>query len=504
MTALDVQHVEITLGVRSTCSHSLVRTLLRSLTCLVLSGLSLNLLASRVAGDELMIGASSISITPQLPVALSGQMRTRIARNVESPVTATALALESRDGTRMLEQAIFVSCDLVNIPQEVRDGVREKLKGQASDFDLTKLILSATHTHTAPVMRNDQYEIPAEVMQPPAYIEFLTQQLAHVAAAAWAKRAPGAVGWGLGHAVVAYNRRVTFTDGSAAMYGNTNRPNFHALEDTEDHGVEVLFFWDKDQKLIATAINVACPSQVVEGRSAVNADFWHEVRELLQARHGKDVLVLGWTGAAGDQSPRPMFRKSAEERMQKLRGLTPLSEAAHRILQAWEEAYAGARQEIHSNAVLSHKTETIDLPQRLITTDEYAQAQSRIAAVAKEPDNRWRLRWHGSVMERYQQQQAGKAQPYQMELHVLRIGDIGIATNDFELFTAYGIQMKARSPALQTFVIQLAGPGTYLPTAKAIAGGGYSAIPESNLVGPEGGKVLVDRTVELLHELWPK
>lgn len=59
-------------------------------------------------------------------------MRTRIDRTVESPVTATALALESRDGKRVLDQVIAVSCDLVNIPQEVRDGVRENLKRHAS------------------------------------------------------------------------------------------------------------------------------------------------------------------------------------------------------------------------------------------------------------------------------------------------------------------------------------------------------------------------------------
>jgi hypothetical protein len=72
--------------------------------------------------------------------------------------------------------------------------------------------------------------------------------------------------------------------------------------------------------------------------------------------------------------------------------------------------------------------------------------------------------WEQAVVDRYQQQQAGETKPYAMELHVIRLGDVAIATNSFELFADYGIQMKARSKALQTFVIQLAGPGTYLPT----------------------------------------
>ena len=90
-----------------------------------------------------------------------------------------------------------------------------------------------------------------------------------------------------------------------------------------------------------------------------------------------------------------------------------------------------------------------------------------------------------------------------MELHVIRLGDVAICTNPFELYTDFGLQIKARSKALQTFVIQLAGTsGKYVPTEKAVEGGSYSAGINSNLVGPEGGQVLVDRTVEAINSLW--
>ncbi len=80
---------------------------------------------------------------------------------------------------------------------------------------------------------------------------------------------------------------------------------------------------------------------------------------------------------------------------------------------------------------------------------------------------------------------------------------MAIASNQFELFTDYGVQMKARSPAVQTFVIQLAGPGTYLPTERAVRGGGYSAVIQSSRVGPNGGQALVDQTVAAIKQLWP-
>ena len=44
----------------------------------------------------------------------------------------------------------------------------------------------------------------------------------------------------------------------------------------------------------------------------------------------------------------------------------------------------------------------------------------------------------------------------------------------------------------------------YVPTARALEGGGYSAIVEQSLVGPAGGQALVERTVETINQLWRK
>ena len=484
----------------------LIATPSRSLCSIVtVAALSIASAFVECRAAELHVGGATVSITPDRPVALAGQMHTRIARDVESPVTATVLALESRDGDKVLDQAVLISCDLVAIDAAVLGRIRRQLKDRLPGLDVRKLVVNATHTHTAPVMKEGDYEIPKDgVMQPAEYAEFLTARVAEAAMKAWESRKPGRAGWGLGHAVVAQNRRSVYADGRAQMYGPTERPDFRGIEGSEDQGVEVLFFWNREGTLLATAVNVACPSQEVEGGSAVNADFWHDVRESLRSRHGKDLIVLGWTGAAGDQSPHLMYRKRAEERMRALRGLTRLQELSRRIVAAWEEAYEGARKEQHPDAVLTHKVATIELPARVVSEAEAAEARSKVETLSREPRNRRLVVWHGDVVDRFERQEAGSVEPFAMELHVIRLGDVAIATNVFELFTEFGIQIKARSRALQTFVIQLAGPGSYVPTSRAARGGGYSAIAESNLVGPEGGQVLADRTVELINSLWPE
>jgi len=93
-------------------------------------------------------------------------------------------------------------------------------------------------------------------------------------------------------------------------------------------------------------------------------------------------------------------------------------------------------------------------------------------------------------------------------VHAIRLGDVAFATNRFEFYLDYGLRIEARSPARQTFVVQLVAggeyTGTYLPTARSVAGGSYGAGAYCNEVGPEGGQQLVEHTLRMLNELWPE
>ena len=457
--------------------------------------------AAAPQAGELLAGWAAANITPDRPVALAGQMYTRISKSVHDPVTATALALESRGPGA--GQAIMISCDLVAIAPEVEAALREKLHQQLPTFDTARLILNATHTHTAPETRDGRYEIPPGVMQPSEYRVFLVDRLAGAAVEAWRGRKPAGVSWGVGQAVVGHNRRAVYADGSARMYGKTDRPEFRKLEGYEDHGVEMLFLWDPHDTLTGVVINVACPSQVLESQSYISADFWHDVRKAVKQRHG-DVFVFAMTGAAGDQSPHLLFRRRAEERVRERLGLSETEDIARRIADAVGSVLPAARTDIRHSVPFVHKVQDLRLPPRRIAAAEAELAKQEYERLMKLPGtDRTRyslLNRAKDVMDRYARQD--DAPDYEMKLHAIRLGDIAIATNPFELFLDYGIQMQARSRAEQTFVLQLAGAGTYLPTAQAIRGGHYSAEPASNSVGPEGGQVLVDRTVEAINSMW--
>jgi hypothetical protein len=480
---------------------------------LVIAGFLVNILLSSQGGlaAELLVGTAVADITPTGPVAVSGQFHLRIAKTVETPITANVIALESREEGLSRDVAIMVSCDLLYIPSELLELVRKVVRERLPDLDTKKLFLNGTHTHTAPVLLLDKYPIPGEgVIQVEQYRSFLTQRLADAIVQAWNRRRAGSVTWGLSHAVVAYNRRAVYADGSARMYGKTNIAEFRNLEGYEDHDVNTLFFWNDLGRLVATVVNVSCPSQEVESRSAVNADFWHPVRKALRVRYGEQLCILAWTGASGDQSPHLMYRRAADERMRRLRGLDRLDEIARRIVKAVDDAYQTVKNDRHTDVPLIHKIDTIQLPMRLVTKTEYIEAKAAVekaaASIEQNPQAAMReyrrKKWYEMTVNRFNRQRTDPKPTYEMELHVLRLGDVVVCTNSFELFTDYGIRMKARSKAVQTFVVQLVGPGTYLPTEKAIRGGHYSAVVHSSLVGPKGGNVLVERTVNIINSLW--
>jgi len=216
----------------------------------------------------LRIGWAIEDITPEGPVSLQGQYYERISEHVQSPLKVTAFAIESIDENAKKEQAIMVSIDAVKYTGSLQDSLKSMIKDQIPDFDINKLILNITHTHssfdTGPASK---------------YRKMLLERLSKVTIAAWHNRKPGGISRELRYAVVGHNRRVEYADGSTEMYGSTDREDFMGMEGPEDSGVDMLFCWDLNSKLTGIVMNVSCPAQVTEAKYYVSSDYWGEVRQ---------------------------------------------------------------------------------------------------------------------------------------------------------------------------------------------------------------------------------
>jgi hypothetical protein len=444
----------------------------------------------------------------------------------------TALAISP--GEDAANSVIFVSCDTIGIPTYVIDETRKKIASRNKNFPVKNLVLNATHTHNAPDTRPGSYDYgsrPKKELKgfigPEAYREFLIDKIAEAALESWNNRQEGSVAWGIGFAVVGHNRRAVYLKDfserpgfqqspgdkieiNARMYGKTNDPWFSHIEGYEDHSVQFLFTFDQHKKLTGSLINLACPSQMVSPLSPlqISADFWHEVRVALREKYGQNLFILPQCAAAGDQSPHLLLNKKAEERRLKLKGLDSCQEIAGRIACAFDETLSWAKKEVQSNPPVRHVTRMIDLPKQKVTQEEYEQNKLWIKQLQTQPEKPTTHRFIErcrKLVDAYEEQQKNLNCVQPVEIHGVRLGDIAFATNPFELFLDYGIRIQARSPAAQTFIVQLAGRGiknggSYLPTERALKGGGYSAC--YNVVGSEAGRVLVEETLKAITELW--
>ncbi len=492
--------------------------------------------------NNIKIGWGEVSLVPEgKKVSLSGQFYERISDEVETPISVTALAIESGD-----DQAIFCSCDLVSTNHWLLLAVRERL-ATIPGFPVDKVITSAIHTHTSlsyltksdspdsslkeleKLMPGVKYESLApydgdDLLQGEEAFNFVADRIAKAAKLAWDNRTEGMYAAGFGRAAVGMCRRVCYNDGSAKMWGDTNTATFTELEGGNDSGIELLFTFTPDKKLTGVIANVACPAQVLEHRSFISSDYFGKVRGMLREKFGDDIFLLSICSPAGDQCPRDLVRwvdpeapindpnivrenasnHRADPSMFDIKGCNLIARRiTNEIVYAYEDI-----EEYVSEAEFKHKVITLDMPIRRVTPKETEAAIKAITDFAKEnagksinfKDNA-RMHVHAGVVARSKTQERMDAIP--IEFHVLRLGDVAFATSPYELFLDYGNQIRARSKAAQTFLIQLScGSYGYLPTEKAERGSHYSAYVSSGTAGHEGGDLLVRKTLTEINEMF--
>lgn len=420
---------------------------------------------------SLYIGWAVADITPQKPVALIGNTGKTISESVMDPLKAVVLAIEAKSTN---EQAIMVSCDLLFIRRQTQQKLQSLIKNRLPDFDSSKLFMNAIHTHAGPGVIDGEffgmYDVSRDegVMKPSEYEEFLIRQIIEAVVKAWKSKQEGGFSWGLGNAVLGHNRRTVQFDGTSRMYG-VNDPGFYHYEGTQDDRAQFLFFWDKNKNLTGILINTVATAQAGGTGKNISPDFYHDVRENLRKKYGDNIFVFIQVGAGGDITPvaHEFTYRRAESEMLKRKGLTFKQELANRLSNAVEEVMPWVKDYIEYNPVFKHRVVNVEIP------------------VKDPPDNPFYMVDHVNPAE----------------FHVLRLGDIAIASNPFELFIDYGILIKAQSKAILTFLVQLSCHHSgYLPTKRAEKGGGYSS--DKYLVGEKGGLVLVKETVKEINKLW--
>lgn len=504
--------------------------------------------------ETVKIGWGRRDLTMEGPVCIPGQMHVRLSRGIMDPLYATALCVDGGEGQKAV---IFCSLDLITLGKNIVKETARRCKERHPEMPADAIILNATHTHSSIDYWSEEVVTPdgKKAITGPAVYEHVVGNIVDACCEAWTSRKPGGIAYGYGFAVAGNSRRVCYmndrslnpdpmssaVDGFAAMYGNTRKDDFSHYEAGSDHFLNAMYTFDENDKLTGMLLNVPCPSQAAGGLEVLSADYWHNVREMAKVEFGEDIKIVTQCAAAGDMAPRILhYIKAQRRRMQLKYGMeydpancsnylssdyinkttAERMDIAERIVQGAKEIYQWAKKDIRHTVAVDHESKVLELERRKVTQKEvddslraleYLEDFDPVTPDMDEDQARARLSRKKSIMNRHRRtikrfEEQAENPYHSMLTHVCRIGDIAFATNQFELYIDYMHRMQARSPFLQTFVVQMAGTegSGYLATKRGVENKGYSASIHCGTVGYEGGQQLVEETLAILNEMKAK
>jgi len=244
-------------------------------------------------------GVASAVITPDEPMWMAGYAsRTKPSEGKIHDLNAKALVLQDEQGTRL----VIVTVDLLGIPRPTRDWLEAQVKHRYK-ISPDALLLSASHTHSGPVVREAQYSIygntvyglsPEQIEQSNRYIENLQQKVLELIGQAIENLAPAKLGYTHARAGFAMNRRLP------SETGVRNSPN---PDGPVDHDVPVLRIDGADGKLRAVLFGYACHNTTLSGYEFCG-DYAGFAQQDIQDAH-PEATAMFIAGCGADQNPYP-------------------------------------------------------------------------------------------------------------------------------------------------------------------------------------------------------
>lgn len=237
------------------------------------------------AGAVYSVGVAKQNITPDYPVRLNGfAFRKTESEGVSHPLWARALAI----GTDDQQPIVVVTLDSLGVRSALVDEVHRRLADQTK-LTRDRLIVTYTHTHSAPKVNGASDNIFAEPIPPEhqahldRYTDELIVDLVDVIQMALADRQPSTLGWTVGEVGFASNRR---TPGGPV-----------------DHSLPCLIvraIGDKNSiRAIYTTYACHC---VTLSQNLLNGDWAGYAVEAIE-RHFPGAIAMVSIGCGSDQNP---------------------------------------------------------------------------------------------------------------------------------------------------------------------------------------------------------
>ena len=414
-------------------------------------------------------GAAIADVTPRsFPVLVNGGMRANYAEGAVTRINARAIVFACGD-----ERIGIVVVDSCMMPRPLLDEAK-LMASKETSLRADHILISATHTHTAPSSMGALGTPPQE-----DYLPVLRAGIVEALVNAEKNLQPAKIGWATENAeqLTALRRWILRPDRlrddpfgnptvRATMHAGSNWENVTGESGPEDPDLCLLSVQALNGRPIALLANFSM--HYFSGQKPLAADYFGLFSDGMQETLGHKVkgqppfVAMMSHGCSGD-----IWRRDYTQPADKQNPFPDI------------ESYT---QEMIRIALKGYQSITYTAPRSI------AMQEQRLQLNYRTPDLQ-RLKWAEQIVEEmgdrlpetqeeiYAREQTilHERQSTEVVVQGLRIGDFGIATTPNETYALTGLKIKRQSPLKNTMVIELANGGDgYIPPPEQHLLGGYN------------------------------
>ena len=439
------------------------------------AALAATLLATPVpaaAQGALKVGAAKVDVTP------SGADMPKTMLGVLDPINVRAIVVE--DGKT---RAAMVTVDAGAIAPETWQHVSARAARELR-IPVTQLLLTATHTHSAPWLRGDAYE--AKIFEAVRKAAAATQ--------------PARMAYGTGMSYINVNRNIIDPQTHRWWEG----PNY---DGPSDKTVAVVKFETLAGAPIAIYYNYGVHAVLTGNLDMISADLPGAASNYIEESLGGNAVAVYSNGAAGDQNPI-FFQQTYDLRAIRVAdyakrgedisnamppGGTGMDRSNPRVatLMKQQKQMALSMGQMLGEEVLHVARASLERP---VTEARIQGAQTTVTCPGRKRLDQGRAGYAGTYQD---------ADPIGLRLSLLKIGDTVIGGVDGEVFTTIAQRFKRESPFKHTMMSTLtngiAGSG-YIPNDAAFAYNTFEVV-SSKLKPGCAETAIVDGLLDLIDKV---
>ena len=459
------------------------------------------------AAEPLQAGVAEADITPPQGFLMAGYYHERQATGTIDPLKAKAIVLRSGK-----QQAAIVVCDLTGIAVDLSTEVRRRASAKTG-IPANHIVVSATHSHTAPDYTRDLYEhLGGKEAEKPRYAAKLIDGIVEAITKAHSSARPVVLECGAARqeTPVSFNRRFVMKDGSVKTWMRLDNPEVVRPAGPIDPEAGIVLVRAADtKKPIGVFSGFALHLDTVGG-TQWSADYPYFIGKEVQKALGSDVVSIFGTGCCGDINHVDPIRKDRNK-------TDVIGGALGKTIVANLPKLRPAKQ-----TGLRVRHTTVKLPLQHVSTEQIARARPMLLeardgkkveffdlvnaykAVVLDQLRNIKPQTNPSDVINWglSRTWAGVGDHLPVDVQAIALGDdIGIVCLPGEIFVELGLAIKQASPFKTTLVVELSNAveTMYVPTRAAYAGGSYEVT--NSAVEAGSGEMLVEAAIRLLREM---